>query len=166
MRTLSQLPNITLNPTLDGIQDAVNSTAKAILQVNPQPAICCCWCVLAARPQQLFMQPQSIHIPAACCRCLDCVSCLATPRPVAACTAYKCFSQAHLCCLQASRQLRCWGMISGPPTYYDLIARDKEVVKSVLLLTGSVEGVKQQVAEYLSHFDKYAFLWKQSLQVR
>jgi dynein heavy chain len=57
-------------------------------------------------------------------------------------------------------------MISGPPTYYDLIARDKEVVKSVLLLTGSVEGVKQQVAEYLSHFDKYAFLWKQSLQVR
>uniref|UniRef100_A0A383W453 AAA+ ATPase domain-containing protein n=1 Tax=Tetradesmus obliquus TaxID=3088 RepID=A0A383W453_TETOB len=91
-----KLPNITLNPTLDGIQDAVNSTAKAILQ--------------------------------------------------------------------ASRQLRCWGMIGGPPTYYDLIARDKEVVKSVLLLTGSVEGVKQQVAEYLSHFDKYAFLWKQSLQ--
>lgn len=71
-----------------------------------------------------------------------------------------------LTCMQASRQLRCWGMIGGPPTYYDLIARDKEVVKSVLLLTGSVEGVKQQVAEYLSHFDKYAFLWKQSLQVR
>jgi hypothetical protein len=71
----------------------------------------------------------------------------------------------HGGCMQASRQLRCWGMISGPPTYYDLIARDKEVVKSVLLLTGSVEGVKQQVAEYLSHFDKYAFLWKQSLQV-
>jgi hypothetical protein len=32
-----QLPNITLNPTLDGIQDAVNSTAKAILQVIPVP---------------------------------------------------------------------------------------------------------------------------------
>eukprot|EP00882_Tetradesmus_deserticola_P029956 GHRQ01033598.1.p1 GENE.GHRQ01033598.1~~GHRQ01033598.1.p1 ORF type:complete len:173 (+),score=58.59 GHRQ01033598.1:276-794(+) len=92
-----KLPNITLNPTLDDIQDAINSTAKTILQ--------------------------------------------------------------------ASRQLRCWGMINGPPTYYDLIARDKEVVKSVLLLTGSIEGVKQQVAEYLSHFDKYAFLWKQSLQV-
>lgn len=56
-------------------------------------------------------------------------------------------------------------MINGPPTYYDLIARDKEVVKSVLLLTGSVEGVKQQVAEYLSNFDKYSFLWTQSLQV-
>jgi hypothetical protein len=29
-----QVPNIALNPTLDGIQNAVNSTAKAILQVS------------------------------------------------------------------------------------------------------------------------------------
>lgn len=56
-------------------------------------------------------------------------------------------------------------MINGPATYYDLIAQDKEVVKSVLLLTGSVEGIKQQVADYLSNFDKYSFLWKESLQV-
>jgi len=57
-------------------------------------------------------------------------------------------------------------MVNGPPTYYDLIARDKEVVKSVLLLTGSVEVIKQQVAEYLAKFDKYSFLWTQDLQVR
>lgn len=56
-------------------------------------------------------------------------------------------------------------MINGPATYYDLIAQDKQVVKSVLLLTGSVEGIKQQVADYLSNFDKYSFLWKESLQV-
>lgn len=67
--------------------------------------------------------------------------------------------------LQASRQLKCWGMINGPATYYDLIAQDKEVVKSVLLLTGSVEGIKHQVSDYLNNFDKYSFLWKESLQV-
>lgn len=69
-------------------------------------------------------------------------------------------------CLQASSRLRCWGMVNGPPTYHDLIARDKEVVKSVLLLTGSIEHIKQQVAEYLAKFDKYSFLWTQDLQVR
>lgn len=57
-------------------------------------------------------------------------------------------------------------MVNGPPTYHDLIARDKEVVKSVLLLTGSIEHIKQQVAEYLGRFDKYSFLWTQDLQVR
>lgn len=92
-----QVPNIALNPTLDGIQNAINSTAKAILQ--------------------------------------------------------------------ASNRLRCWGMVNGPPTYHDLIARDKEVVKSVLLLTGSIEHIKKQVAEYLAKFDKYSFLWTQDLQV-
>jgi hypothetical protein len=56
--------------------------------------------------------------------------------------------------------------VNGPPTYHDLIARDKEVVKSVLLLTGSIEHIKQQVAEYLATFDKYSFLWTQDLQVR
>lgn len=70
-----------------------------------------------------------------------------------------------VCLLQASNRLRCWGMVNGPPTYHDLIARDKEVVKSVLLLTGSIEHIKQQVAEYLAKFDKYSFLWTQDLQV-
>lgn len=93
-----QVPNIALNPTLEGIQNAINSTAKAILQ--------------------------------------------------------------------ASGRLRCWGMVNGPATYHDLIARDKEVVKSVLLLTGSIEHIKKQVAEYLATFDKYSFLWTQDLQVK
>jgi hypothetical protein len=47
--------------------------------------------------------------------------------------------------LQASKKLRCWGQgPGGPATFHDMIARDKEVVKSVLLLTGSVEGIKHQ----------------------
>ena len=47
---------------------------------------------------------------------------------------------------QASKQLRCWGQAAGgAATYHEMIARDKEVVKAVLLLTGSVEGTKNQV---------------------
>jgi hypothetical protein len=47
---------------------------------------------------------------------------------------------------QASKRLRCWGQpAGGPATFHEMIARDKEVVKSVLLLTGSVEGIKNQV---------------------
>lgn len=46
--------------------------------------------------------------------------------------------------LQATRQLKAWGADPGAAptgaTYYDMIARDKEVVKLVLLLTGSIEG--------------------------
>jgi hypothetical protein len=46
---------------------------------------------------------------------------------------------------QTSKRLTCWGHgPGGPATFHELIARDKEVVKSVLLLTGSVEGIKNQ----------------------
>ena len=37
----------------------------------------------------------------------------------------------------------------GAGTYYDLLARDPDVAKVVLLLTGSVEGLKAQTADYL-----------------
>jgi hypothetical protein len=66
--------------------------------------------------------------------------------------------------LSTSRQLTCWGIQDGPASYHDLIAQDKEIVKSVLLLTGAVEGIKLQVDEYLSTFSKYGFLWKEDLQ--
>ena len=41
-------------------------------------------------------------------------------------------------------------MADGAGTYYDLLARDPDVVKVVLLLTGSVEGMKAQTVDYLS----------------
>lgn len=45
-------------------------------------------------------------------------------------------------------------------SFYEEIAKNKEVVKVVLLLTGGVHGLKKQVMEYLSHFRKYEHLWK------
>lgn len=136
----SQVPNIALNPTLDGIQNAINSTAKAILQVRAHLGRLSGHCMQATWVRVMPVDEQP-----------------------ATCLSKELTTQ--MCLLQASNRLRCWGMVNGPPTYHDLIARDKEVVKSVLLLTGSIEHIKQQVAEYLAKFDKYSFLWTQDLQV-
>ncbi|GFR42148.1 hypothetical protein Agub_g3000 [Astrephomene gubernaculifera] len=65
--------------------------------------------------------------------------------------------------LTTSKQLPAWGM-DNVSTYHELIAQDKEVVKAVLRLTGSVEGIKAQVTEYIRTFDRYEFLWKEDLQ--
>ena len=45
-------------------------------------------------------------------------------------------------------------------TIFDDIARDKEIVKMVLLLTGSIEGAKRQVFDYLETFLQYDWLWQ------
>ncbi|DBA69380.1 TPA: Dynein gamma chain, flagellar outer arm [Trebouxia sp. C0005] len=89
------VPRVTMNPTLDDIQAAINATAKKILSCG--------------------------------------------------------------------KQLQVWGGKAGAATYYDMIARDKEIVKVVLLLTGSIEGTKESVLEYISSFDKYKFLWQKDL---
>lgn len=46
--------------------------------------------------------------------------------------------------LTTSKRLPCWG-IDDRKTFHELIASDKDVIKTILRLTGSVEGVKQQV---------------------
>lgn len=51
----------------------------------------------------------------------------------------------------------------GPATYFDMIACDKDIALVLLLLTGSVEGAKTVVREYLATFEKYAFLWQKDL---
>eukprot|EP00899_Mesostigma_viride_P009796 jgi/Mesvir1/18818/Mv04309-RA.2 len=93
------IPNVSMNPSLEDIQGAINTTAKRVL------------------------------------RC--------------------------------SSDLVAWGFgeVDGKPlTFYDMIASDKEIVKSVLLLTGSIEGTKQHVMDYISTFSKYDFLWKHDMQ--
>jgi dynein heavy chain len=47
--------------------------------------------------------------------------------------------------LTISRTLPCWGQGPEVATYHQLLSGDKEVVKSVLRLTGSIEGMKNQV---------------------
>ena len=68
--------------------------------------------------------------------------------------------------LRASESLRMWGAagLESVENFYHWIASDKEIVKSVLLLTGSVEGTKAQVMEYIDTFKKFDFLYLTDLQ--
>jgi dynein heavy chain len=45
--------------------------------------------------------------------------------------------------------------------FYDWIAKDKEIVKVILLLTGSIQGTKNNVKKFLDSFEQYNSLWKQ-----
>ena len=57
--------------------------------------------------------------------------------------------------LGCSRQLLCWGRPEERElgkTIFEDIARDKEIVKMVLLLTGGFEGIKREVMSYLETF--------------
>ena len=44
--------------------------------------------------------------------------------------------------------------------FFDRITKDIELVRVVLLLTGCIQGVRNTVAEYLSSFGEYDWLWK------
>eukprot|EP01022_Parablepharisma_sp_SALTPOND_P000876 TRINITY_DN105183_c0_g1_i1.p1 TRINITY_DN105183_c0_g1~~TRINITY_DN105183_c0_g1_i1.p1 ORF type:complete len:4616 (+),score=767.18 TRINITY_DN105183_c0_g1_i1:15469-29316(+) len=45
-------------------------------------------------------------------------------------------------------------------TFYEWVAKDKEIVKVILLLTGSIEGTKNKVEGFLAQFVKFEWLWK------
>ena len=47
--------------------------------------------------------------------------------------------------------------------FYDWIAKDKEIVKVILLLTGSIQGTKNNVKIFLGSFERYNWLWKQKI---
>jgi dynein heavy chain len=82
--------------------------------------------------------------------------------------------------LNASLEIKRWGQTDlngdeenrpgvdydaiGTGSFYDEIASDIEIVKLVLLLTGSVEGVKKMVVEHLKSYEAYDFLYLSNLQ--
>eukprot|EP01028_Stygiella_incarcerata_P006636 TRINITY_DN270_c0_g1_i1.p1 TRINITY_DN270_c0_g1~~TRINITY_DN270_c0_g1_i1.p1 ORF type:complete len:4523 (-),score=1222.92 TRINITY_DN270_c0_g1_i1:192-13760(-) len=47
-------------------------------------------------------------------------------------------------------------------SFHTEIARNPEIVKVVLLLTGGIHGLKQHVYDYLKTFRRYDYLWKEN----
>ena len=47
--------------------------------------------------------------------------------------------------------------------FYDWIAKDKEIVKVILLLTGSIQGTKNNVNKFLESFERFDWLWKSKI---
>ena len=65
--------------------------------------------------------------------------------------------------LSCSKQISLWenddNYASGK-NVFDVVSKDKDVVRVVLMLTGALEGVKRQVYEYMHTMTKYDYLWK------
>lgn len=69
--------------------------------------------------------------------------------------------------LRCSKTLYNWDHQSGETdkkqSLYEMIAQDKEIVKVILLLTGSIQGTKNKINDFLSKFNKFEWLWKKSI---
>eukprot|EP00931_Biecheleriopsis_adriatica_P081370 TRINITY_DN5469_c0_g1_i3.p1 TRINITY_DN5469_c0_g1~~TRINITY_DN5469_c0_g1_i3.p1 ORF type:complete len:4660 (-),score=1275.41 TRINITY_DN5469_c0_g1_i3:88-14067(-) len=48
-------------------------------------------------------------------------------------------------------------------TFYDRVAQDKEILKVVLLLTGSIQSARNGRDEYLQQFDCWSWLWSSNI---
>lgn len=76
-------------------------------------------------------------------------------------------NRAATAVLRCSRSLLHWDQkdveADKKATFYDMIAQDKEIVKVILLLTGSIQGTKNKVAEFLQEFEKFSWLYKQNI---
>ena len=67
--------------------------------------------------------------------------------------------------LNCSKDLPMWETDGGgaEKSIYQVVTRDREIVRVVMLLTGSIQGVKRQIFEYLRTFTKYDYLWKDDM---
>jgi dynein heavy chain, axonemal len=49
-------------------------------------------------------------------------------------------------------------------SFFDRVTSDIEIARVILLLTGSIQGTKNQVNDYLSTFTKYDWLWREDAE--
>jgi len=65
--------------------------------------------------------------------------------------------------LKSTKKVQLWFQKDVPEDerepFYNWIAKDKEIVKVILLLTGSIQGTKNSVSKFLEGFTTYSWLW-------
>lgn len=76
----------------------------------------------------------------------------------------KSINRSSVAVLSSSKKLFQWGQGHLPEkdrsTFFDVLGKDVEIVKTVLLLTGAMQGTRTMVQDYLNNFRKYDWLWK------
>lgn len=79
----------------------------------------------------------------------------------------KAINKAATAVLRCSKTLYNWDQQetaeANKQNLYEMIAQDKEIVKVILLLTGSIQGTKNKINEFLSKFNKFEWLWQKSI---
>ena len=74
-------------------------------------------------------------------------------------------NKAALAVLQCSKKIWLWDQHNNDGkslkrSYFEKISSDLAIVQVVLLLTGGIQGTRNQVTECLTGFKKYDWLWK------
>lgn len=79
----------------------------------------------------------------------------------------KAINKAATAVLRCSKTLYNWDQSTTEDdkkqSLYEMIAQDKEIVKVILLLTGSIQGTKNKINEFIFKFNKFEWLWKKSI---
>ena len=73
----------------------------------------------------------------------------------------KAINKAANAVLKCSKNLYRWDKKDS--SVYELIAQEKEIVKVIIYLTGSIQGAKNKVNEVLHSFDQFRWLWHDSI---
>ena len=79
---------------------------------------------------------------------------------------HKMVNQVAINILNAPKSVYCWRQDRSRPVadlknfFFD-VARNKDIVKVILLLTGSFAGLQKQVTEYLDQFYEFEYLWSE-----
>lgn len=73
-------------------------------------------------------------------------------------------NRAAVAVLSCSKRMWQWGQAGIPEnkrkSFFEMLGKDLEIIKTVLLLTGAMHGTRNQVHDYLATFGKYDWLWK------
>ena len=81
----------------------------------------------------------------------------------------KAINRASVAVICSACQMWLWGQNGVPDaerrTFFEYSGQDVELVKTVLLLTGALQGTRNIVHEYLKKFARYDWLWKDDKEV-
>ena len=65
--------------------------------------------------------------------------------------------------LSVSKELSSWAVDRAIGSFWDMLSHDMDIVKSVLLLKGTVDNTKKVVNDHIETFSEFSFLWLESL---
>jgi len=75
-----------------------------------------------------------------------------------------CINQVAKSIVTATKGINAWECETGNrASYFEPVAKDKQVAKTLLLLTGSLLGLNMRVLSFIDLFNEFHFLWEENL---
>ena len=170
------VPSVSLRPSLDDIQGAVNAIAKRVLRAALELPLWSTEEQDAATAAGGFRPGTATGVPASVPEERPATSSLTTRpgSPRAELSAEAAAGKGAFMPRSAGapeggagNAAVGWKLVrvhfTGAGTHFDLIARDHQITRAVLMLAGCVAGAKADVLDFVSTFTRYDFLWKLDL---